>query len=71
MDKVSVSIFFRFGSNLILIYTVYAQLVLFTIGKGELLPEAMLSRSSMRYKGVQGIMDWGSYSLGFSSWLQL
>lgn len=48
MDKVSLSIFFRFGSNLILVYTVYAQLVLFTIGKGELLPEAMLSRSSMR-----------------------
>ena len=35
MDKVSVSIFFRFGSNLILIYPVHAQLVLFTIGKGE------------------------------------
>lgn len=57
MDKVSASVFFRFGSNLILIYTVYAQLVLFTIGKGELLPGATLSRSSVRYKGVQGIMD--------------
>lgn len=35
VDKVSVSIFFQVWSNLILIYPVYAQLVLFTIGKEE------------------------------------